>query len=301
MRDCTFISILLSGLAVVPSYSFSVTVVGGSGFVGSRVCQSLVAKGASVTSLSKSGKPPSDESWTKVVNWKALDLLTASSDELAECLGNPEALISCLGVIGTDPDVLLKGNGDANVDAFEAARNTGSVKSVAYVSVSSEVGACRENWLPEFFGAYFDGKDQAEAAAKAVCNDVTIVRPTFIYGGDSFGLFPPRVNTAYGSFIDQLLSFELFQALANIAPGLIKVALRPPVSVDSVANACVNGIMKPNGLRVLDSAKEINEASSQPPATGVEDAIEWTIKTAGEIVEWVQDKAKEIEAVNAKK
>ena len=283
----------------------SVTVVGGSGFVGSRVCQILADKGATVTSLSKSGTAPKwaqGEPWSKDITWNTVDLLTSSESELDKCLGKPDAVISCVGAIGTDPDILLKGNGQANVNVFESAQRAG-VKSVAYVSVSSEVSACKENWLPEFFSNYFEGKDMAEAAAKAVCDDVTIVRPTFIYGGDSFGLLPPRVNTAYGSFIDQLLSFGLIQAVADVAPGLIKVALRAPVRVESVAGACVDGVLNPQstGVRVLDSAKEINEASGQESATGVTDAIDWSIKTAGEIVEWVQEKAKEIEAANAKK
>ena len=142
----------------------------------------------------------------------------------------------------------------------------------------------------------------AEAAAKDVCDDVTIVRPTFIYGGESFGLFPPRVNTAYGSFIDQLLSFGLIKVLADVTPGLIKVALRPPVAVESVAGACVDGIFNnQNGVKILDTAAEINDASGQPDATGVKDAIDWTAKTASEIAAWIQEKAKEIEAANEKK
>jgi len=282
----------------------SVIVAGGSGFVGSRVCKILTITGASVTSLSKSGTAPKwaqDEDWISQVNWKSVDLLNASPSELDSVMGKPDAVISCVGVIGTDPEILLQGNGQANVNVFESAQRA-SAKSVAYVSVSSEVSACRENWLPEFFGSYFDGKDMAEAAATAVCDDVTIVRPTFIYGGDSFGLLPPRVNTAYGSFIDQLLSFGLIQALADVTPGLIKVALRPPVSAASVAGACVDGVLNPqsNGVRILDSAKDINAASGQPPAKGVDEAIQWTIKTAKEIAGWVQAKAKEIEAAQSK-
>jgi nucleoside-diphosphate-sugar epimerase len=279
----------------------AVAVLGGSGFVGSRVCQQLASQGATVTSISKSGKPPKwalQQDWTNQVTWKSVDLLSATEEQLDACLGSPTAVISCVGTIGTDPDRLLQGNGMANVRAFESAKRIGTVQSVAYVSVSSEVAACKDNWLPEFFASYFHGKDIAETAAQSVCNDVTLVRPTFIYGGDSFGLLPPRVNAAYGSFIDQLLSFGLIQKVADITPGLIKVALRPPVSVDSVAGACISA---GSGVRVLDSAAAINQASGQPPATGVQDAIEWTVETTGKIVEWVQAKAKQIELDGAKK
>lgn len=293
----------------------SVTVLGGSGYVGSRVCRMLVEKGASVTSLSKSGTPPSsaaasdddDSSWNDRVTWKAVDLVTASDDQLDSLMGQPDAVISCVGAVGNDPEALLRSNGLANVRAFESAKRAasgaGGVRAVAYVSVSSEVAACQDNWLPEFFGSYFEGKGMAEAAAKDVCDDVTVVRPTFIYGGDAFGLFPPRVNTAYGSFIDQLLSFGLFKLLADVAPGLIKVALRPPVAVESVAGACVDGVFNNNksGVKILDTAAEINEASGQPEATGVQDAIDWTVKAAGEVAAWIQEKAKEMETANEKK
>ena len=121
------------------------------------------------------------------------------------------------------------------------------------------------------------------------------MKPTFIYGGDSFGFLPPRVNDAYGSFIDQLLSFVLFDALANVTPGLIKVALRPPVSVNAVAGACVAGVLSgaSTGVQVLDTAADINNASNQPAATGVQDAIEWVIEQTGKAVDFVQKKIQE--------
>ena len=51
-------------------------------------------------------------------------------------------------MVGTDADELLKGNGNANVAAFNSAKRGGNLQRVAYVSVSSEVDACKENWLP---------------------------------------------------------------------------------------------------------------------------------------------------------
>jgi hypothetical protein len=60
-----------------------------------------------------------------------------------------------------------------------------------YVSVSSEVDACKENWLPEFFKSYFEGKIIAEKAAIDSVGDakkVCFVKPTSIYGGSDFGL-----------------------------------------------------------------------------------------------------------------
>ena len=282
--------------------NLQVTVVGGTGFVGSRVCQILAEQGASVRSISKSGTVPKwcqDETWTSQVTWTAVDLLEASSATLDDAMGKPVAVVSCVGVVGTDPEVLKRGNGDANVAAFESAKRVGATRA-AFVSVSSELVACREDFLPEFMGAYFEGKDAAEAAAiDAVGSDsLTIIRPTFIYGGDSFGLNPPRVTADYGAMIDQLLSFPPFQILADLLPGLAKIALRPPVSVEAVAGACAAAALGnlPGG-QTLDGTPAINAATNAPSSTGLTDAIvrevTWMAETSTKVATWVSARLKE--------
>lgn len=283
----------------------SVTVVGGTGFVGSRVCKILVEKGASVTSVSKTGTIPkwcSDEPWTKDVTWSSVDLTSADNEStLDSAIGKPEAIVSCVGVVGTDKDLLMLGNGAANAAAFASAKRGGKVQRAAFVSVGSEVAACQESWLPEFFGGYFDGKLIAEEAAlDAVAGNsdkLCVVKPTFIYGGDSFGLLPPRVNKEYGSGVDQLLSFSLIEAVANVAPGLIKVALRPPVSVDDVAGACAAAAMDEGTMGVLDDAAAINKVTDYPPATGLTDALDfaysWVKVEVPKFVDWAQKKIDE--------
>mmetsp|Transcript_11662 Transcript_11662/g.25284 ORF Transcript_11662/g.25284 Transcript_11662/m.25284 type:complete len:349 (-) Transcript_11662:170-1216(-) len=285
-----------------------VTVVGGSGFVGSRVCKILVDCGAEVTSVSKSGQPPAwaeGEEFRGSVDWKAVDLLSGNDAELDAAIGDPDAIVSTVGVVGTDYDELLKGNGDANAAVFQSAKRKGFAEAsrktsrIAYVSVSDEVMACEDNWLPEFFGGYFEGKRIAEAAALDALGGnpsyLTIVKPSFIYGGDSFGLFPPRVNYAYGSGVEQLLSFGLIKAVADITPGLIKVALRPPVSVDSVASACAAAALGKEAAlgKVLDGTKAINAVTEQPDATGLSEAFEWTREGLAKAYEWARNKIEE--------
>lgn len=71
---------------------------------------------------------------------------------------------------------------------------------------------------------YFDGKKRAEEAiAASFPSTGVLIKPTFIYGGDSFGLTPPRVSDGYGSGIDALLSSGAIRAVAGISPGLLKV------------------------------------------------------------------------------
>ena len=143
-------TLLLAGLS--QALSLSVTVFGGSGFTGSRVCKYLVEKGATVSSISKSGTAPNGEEWTKQVEWKKANLLSSSDDELDAVVGSPDAVISCVGAIGTDPSILLEGNGSANKAAFASAMRGGKLQRAAYVSVGSEVDACKENWVRNSFG-----------------------------------------------------------------------------------------------------------------------------------------------------
>ncbi|KAL3781344.1 hypothetical protein ACHAWO_010732 [Cyclotella atomus] len=276
-----------------------VTVFGGTGFLGSRVCKLLVSRGASsVTSISKSGSVPKwckDEEWTSKVQWKSVDLLSSGNEAaIDEACGSPTAVVSCVGVVGTDFDLLKRGNGDSNVNAFASAKRGGKLKRAVYVSVGAEVDACKENWLPEFFKGYFQGKIMGENAAIDSVGDyaknVCLVKPTFIYGGSEFGLLPPRVNFQYGSAVEELLFLPPFKFLADITPGLIKVALRPPVCVDSVAAACAKAALDESGdlPTTLDGTEQINKYAKQPDSTGLTDALAWTREKLGEFYNWAK-------------
>ena len=64
-----------------------VTVLGGSGFTGSRVCKALVDGGAEVVSVSKGGKAPAwaaGEAWASSVDWRSNDLCRGSREALRE-------------------------------------------------------------------------------------------------------------------------------------------------------------------------------------------------------------------------
>jgi nucleoside-diphosphate-sugar epimerase len=302
-------AVLLAGLSS-QGLSLSVTVFGGTGFAGSRVCKLLIEKGAAVSSISKSGVAPKwsrDEEWPKQVEWKSADLLSTSDDALDAIVGTPDAVVSCVGVIGTDPSTLLEGNGSANKAAFASAKRGGKLKRVAFISVGSEVDACKESWLPEFFKSYFEGKIVAEKAAiDSVDGDsskVCLVKPTFIYGGDSFGINPPRVNFEYGAGVEELLLLPPFKFLADLTPGLIKVALRPPVCVDSVAAALVRAALDESGaaLPTLDGTEAINAYSGQPKSTGLTDALNFSKEKLIEFYDWAKvEVPKAIETVQSK-
>jgi len=267
-------ALLLMGLSASAS-ALTVTVAGGSGFVGSRVCKYLVDAGAEVTSISKSGKPPASaagESWTSSVNWVANDLTRGSMGVLEMAVGKPDAFVSCVGTINFDRQSMLVGNGKANVDICKALAKAGTVQRASYVSVSEELFDLKSVWnYLGFFLGYVDGKRQAEAAlASLTPGQLTIVRPTFIYGGDSFGIAPPRVTAEYGSFIEDLLSKPPIVALAGVMPGLIKIALRPPVSAEAVAAACARAALGEIEPAELQGLEAIKTASGLPEPSPVD-------------------------------
>ena len=109
------------------------------------------------------------------------------------------------------------------------------------------------------------------------------------------------MNYEYGSGVEELLMLPPFKLLADATPGLIKVALRPPVCVDSVAGACAKAALDEGSLPTLDGTYEINEYSGQPKSTGLTDALEWSKEQAIKFYDWAKvEVPKAIESVQAK-
>lgn len=258
-----------------------VTVLGGTGYVGSRVCEKLVSKGHDVTSVSKSGSKP-DGAWADKVTFVANDLTRGPREGLEAAVGAPDVCVSCVGTVGFDGRGLEVGNGVANVRAAEALAKT-ALQRYVYVSVASEVAAAK-GWLPDYLGFYFAAKGDAEKAVADAVGEANayFVKPSFIYGGDSFGLFPPRVASGYGSAIEELLSGGVFTTLADVLPGLLGVAFRPPVSVDAVAEAVVRQALGECSENALDGTVAINAAADAPAATGLTDFIGTFKDSSGE-------------------
>ena len=84
---------------------------------------------------------------------------------------------------------------------------------------------------------------------------------TFIYGGDSFSVNPPRVASFYGEFIETLLSSGPIRGVTSITSGFVKIALEPPVSVDSVSTAACKAATGKLSTDVLDTYDKIVEAA----------------------------------------
>ena len=92
-------------------------------------------------------------------------------------------------------------------------------------------------------------------------NKAVLIEPTFIYGGGSFELNPPRVSTFYGKFLEGLLSSSPIRTIERVlSPGIVKLALEPPVPVEDVARAAVAGALGKTDS-ILDSYDKIKKAA----------------------------------------
>jgi hypothetical protein len=137
------------------------------------------------------------------------------------------------------------------------------VDRFVYISVAPEVKESAKDI--NFLKGYMAGKtfSRDSVLSSFPSGSSTLIEPTFIYGGDEFKVNPPRVAGFYGEFIEALLSSGPIRAVTNIAPGgIVKIALEPPVSVDSVANAAVAGALGKTTQAVLDTHDKIKEAGS---------------------------------------
>ena len=96
--DLTMLALCAATAATPPR----IAVFGGSGFIGSRVCQTLTGAGCSVVSVSRTGAPPAwvaAQPWSQQVEWLAADALAdgfAESDQVGRIDGTrPMPLRSC--------------------------------------------------------------------------------------------------------------------------------------------------------------------------------------------------------------
>eukprot|EP00542_Grammatophora_oceanica_P013047 CAMPEP_0194032306 /NCGR_PEP_ID=MMETSP0009_2-20130614/5282_1 /TAXON_ID=210454 /ORGANISM="Grammatophora oceanica, Strain CCMP 410" /LENGTH=303 /DNA_ID=CAMNT_0038672705 /DNA_START=13 /DNA_END=924 /DNA_ORIENTATION=+ len=226
-----------------------VLVLGGTGLVGSEVVKSLKSQGVDVVATSTNGRDGTIE----------LDFTKGNVDSTIETLAKGcTAVISCVGAIGSAQDGVIN---SATGLAARGSKSAGVDKFV-YVSVAPEVKKFAEGI--DFLEDYMTGKTFSEDSVTSYFGEKGIlIKPTFIYGGDSFGLTPPRVTTGYGKVIEAILASAPLRAATTIAPeGIIKIALEPPVASTAVANAAVASALGKATQTSLDTHDKINAAAA---------------------------------------
>lgn len=139
----------------------SLVVFGGSGYLGSRICQEALKAGLPVTGVSRSGRPANEDgAWCNEVTWHSANALYPES--YTELLRNSLAVISTIGLISASQEDMLRMNGEANKALINAAADAG-VGRFAYVSA-------HDYQFPGdlvLLRGYFQGKRDAEATLAA--------------------------------------------------------------------------------------------------------------------------------------
>jgi NAD(P)-dependent dehydrogenase (short-subunit alcohol dehydrogenase family) len=277
------LAVVLCSIVVPDVQAMRVAVFGGSGFIGSRVCQELVSAGADVTSVSKSGRRPewaADESWATQVRWVAADVTVDGA--AAEALGDGvDGVVSCIG----KGDLLYASNQGwsgwawtefsrdlyaanalSNKQVVAAAKAAGAQRFV-YVGVGSE---CEMGFGGPNPGLYMGKRDAALAARDAF--------------GDTFTYFGPhvvvernddlRIKTANSVVARGLNSINDFLGdIRSFGPDYTtKTRLAVPVPVDRLAvgiAACVCGrveveeTVREAGMTTYSEVREKEQQNTQ--------------------------------------
>lgn len=209
-----------------------VVVFGGNGYVGSHVCQALLALGGAnkvtqIVSINRSGQPTSPEwdHWWQKVEWVKADAL--EPDEWKEHLEGATGVVSCVGAFGSDA-FMEQICGDATVGMVKAAR-AAKVQNFAFVSA-------HDYKLPLVLKGYYSGKKKAEEAVAAhFPNTGVSVRPAFVHGTRQFNKVPLHLGLI-GEPLETVLRSEKVRKIATeYAHMSFTKLLAPPVSVKDVA------------------------------------------------------------------
>jgi len=232
-------------------------VVGGSGYIGTRIMRKALAQGLRVASVSRTGVPPSDVAQSLPgAEWLTADAQDASS--LSRALEGADAVISTVGAFGSH-STMLEINGHANANIARTAASAGA-KRFSYIS-AADFGPLER--LPPLRG-YFEGKRLAEKAVSANFGaNGAILRPGMVHGSR-------RVNERISLPLHWLgipmqLIFESspVRSLAKLLPGGVGKLLTPPSAVDDVAAAAIQAVM--DEPPASGAHKAPNEATDQTP------------------------------------
>ena len=163
------VALLSSTLPALVTPPPRIAVYGGSGFIGSRVCQTLVAAGCEVVSLSRTGMPPAWaalQPWIDGVEWRKADALADADVDI----GRIDGAVSCVGNVRPSPDwepgsffglhwntaAMVRENGEVTERIAAAARRAGARRFV-YCSVSR----CSKWAFGGALEGYIEGKVRA--------------------------------------------------------------------------------------------------------------------------------------------
>ncbi|KAL4978679.1 hypothetical protein BDW66DRAFT_10619 [Aspergillus desertorum] len=208
--------------------SRKLVVAGGNGFLGSRICKSAVARGWSVTSLSRSGEPrwdvvtssPQRPGWAKLVEWAKADIL--KPDTYRPFLKDANAVVHSMGILlEADYKGVVQGR-EPIISGLQRAFSL-SKRGSQNPLQRHEGEALKAQEKDGQFTYELMNRDSAIALAQESLNEHV---PTFVYISASSGapILPRRYITT---------KREAETTISTQLPELRSVFVRPPFMYDS--------------------------------------------------------------------
>lgn len=219
-----------------------IVVFGGSGFVGSKVCQHAVEMGVTVTSISRSGRPRflDGTKWADSVEWIRSDG-TKDDGQWKETLDGACGVVSTIGAFGSNAFMYTM-CGEVNMKIMEAAKNA-NVPRFSFISVHDFIfpgGWQAQNFLMR---GYFQGKRDAESRLAKLFPDTGVaLRPGMIYGTRHTGSVSIPLGII-GMPLEALIKRLPSKNLSTVP--IVGAAFVPPVSVDAVGKAAASAVLDP--------------------------------------------------------
>jgi len=237
-----------------------VALFGASGYVGTRVCRTLLDAGVPVTATSRSGTARSSaDSISNRARW-VTSTLPDSPPPRSELQG-ASAAVSTVGLLGAGASA-ERVTGDANVSAVEAASDAGIPRFIL-VSAHMYRGPPAAA-LP----GYFRGKQKAEHAVMRLFPHSGIcLRPGFVYGSRRVSNRVSLPLHLIGQPLNSLLASSGATRARSSLPDAVGSLLEPPVSVNTLASAIAVSALHPDVRGGVASYDRIVELSGmQLPA-----------------------------------
>eukprot|EP01084_Bolivina_argentea_P142962 251119_1 len=224
----------------------TVIVIGGNGYVGSRMCEQAILNGFKVVSISRSGECPiwlSSSNWAEKVQWSKGDALEIDSmtPYFNNNNNNIRAVISCVGCFHWKNSVMNKICGDTNINACNLAEEN-NIDRFVFVSawrpghLFNKYNPCRFIFLPGYFG----GKKRVEECVEKNFGDNGVCFRAGMIIGTKYVSETKSVN------------LETF--------GKMPAWALPTVHVDEIAKAAIRFIKsdKPNRNQHIVENEDIN-------------------------------------------
>ncbi len=214
-----------------------VSMIGGTGFVGSYITDQLIAAGHTPRLLVRSG------SEHKIKQSQHCELVTgdiSQREALLKTLEGTDAVIYLIGILREEPSKDI---------TFEKLQYQGVVNTIT-ASQTQEVKRfilMSANGVKKGGTAYQDTKARAEEALQASDRDWTIFRPSVIFG-DPHGCMEFATQLQKELIKSPIPAPLFFPGISIMQAGEFKMA---PVAVENVASAFVQSLEKPEMIRQI--------------------------------------------------